>query len=184
MKRIILILFILLPIISYAGVIVKRSGERLEGVSIKTASGNDVIYVTKQGTQVTLSKSEVSAILYDDGRYEEIPIVMEPDENPLEKITSENASNNMDAMESSSKSVTVHTREQQQNTKTPIPQKCMNEGNDVYKKTFEAERNKFVQLGYSKTQAYQMASNKAYLAKQEAIEKCCEEVNRLMSQME
>lgn len=72
MKRIFVILFAMLPMLMNAGVIMKKSGERIEDVSIKSASGSDVVYLTTSGKEVTLSKSEVSAILYDDGRYEEI----------------------------------------------------------------------------------------------------------------
>lgn len=50
----------------------KRSGERLEDVSIKSVTDTEIIYVDQNGTETTIPKSEVSAILYDNGRYEEI----------------------------------------------------------------------------------------------------------------
>ena len=70
MKKSLLILFALLPTFLYAGVIMKQSGERLEDVTIKSVTNTEIVYVLN-GTETTLPKSEVSAILYDDGRYEE-----------------------------------------------------------------------------------------------------------------
>ncbi len=71
MKRIIIILFAFLPMLAQAGVIMKRSGERLEDVTIKSVTDSEVVYELS-GQEMTLLKSDVSAILYDDGRYEEI----------------------------------------------------------------------------------------------------------------
>lgn len=70
MKKI-LIFFAILPTFLYAGVIVKQSGERLENVTIKSVTDSEIIYIIN-GDEATLPKSETSAILYDDGRYEEI----------------------------------------------------------------------------------------------------------------
>ena len=71
MKRIIIILLALLPMLAQAGVIMKRSGERLEDVTIKSVTDSEIVYELN-GVETTLPKSEVSAILYDNGRYEEI----------------------------------------------------------------------------------------------------------------
>ena len=71
MKRIIVIVFAILPLFLYAGVIMKHSGERLEDVVIKSVTETKIVYEL-DGTESTLPKSDVSAILYDDGRYEEI----------------------------------------------------------------------------------------------------------------
>ena len=72
MKRTIIILFALLPMLMYAGVIMKKSGDRIENVSIKSVTDTEVIYIAENGEETSILKSEVSAILYDDGRYEEI----------------------------------------------------------------------------------------------------------------
>lgn len=72
MKRIFIILFALLPMLLNAGVIMKRSGERLDEISIKSVSDTDIVYVDASGNETTILKNDVSAILYDDGRYEEI----------------------------------------------------------------------------------------------------------------
>ena len=72
MKRTIIILFALLPIVLNAGVIMKKSGDRIENISIKSVTDNEVIYTAENGNEMSILKSEVSAVLYDDGRYEEI----------------------------------------------------------------------------------------------------------------
>lgn len=71
MKRTIIILFALLPMLMQAGVIMKRSGERLEDVTIKSVTDSEIVYELN-GQEVIIPKSEVSAILYDNGHYEEI----------------------------------------------------------------------------------------------------------------
>ena len=72
MKRTIIILFALLPMFLNAGVIMKKSGDRIENISIKSVTDNEVIYTAENGHEMSILKSEVSAVLYDDGRYEEI----------------------------------------------------------------------------------------------------------------
>lgn len=72
MKRLIIIAYVLLPALLNAGVILKKSGQRLEDVSIKLVSDTEIIYTTLEGTETSIPKAEVSAVLYDDGRYEEI----------------------------------------------------------------------------------------------------------------
>lgn len=72
MKRIFIILFALLPLLLNAGVIMKRSGERVDEISIKNVSDTEIVYIDASGNEVSILKNDVSAILYDDGRYEEI----------------------------------------------------------------------------------------------------------------
>lgn len=72
MKRTIIILFALLPMILNAGVIMKKSGDRIENISIKSVTDSEVIYTAENGNEMSILKSDVSAVLYDDGRYEEI----------------------------------------------------------------------------------------------------------------
>lgn len=72
MKRIFVILFAMLPMLMNAGVIMKKSGDRIENVSIKSITDTEVIYTAENGTEASLLKSDVQAVLYDDGRYEEI----------------------------------------------------------------------------------------------------------------
>ena len=70
MKKLFL-LFSLLPMFLHAGVIVKHSGDRLEDVSIKSVTATEIVYIAEDGKEASISKSEISAVLYDDGRYEE-----------------------------------------------------------------------------------------------------------------
>lgn len=72
MKKIGLLLLLLTPVVLYAGVIVKKNGERLEDVTIKSSSGNEFVYIDDNGVEGSVPRSEVAAVLYDDGRYEEI----------------------------------------------------------------------------------------------------------------
>ncbi len=72
MKKIFVLLIAVLPILLHAGVIVKQSGESLDGVNIKSVTDTEIVYITSSGKEESMLKSEATAILYDDGRYEEI----------------------------------------------------------------------------------------------------------------
>lgn len=72
MKRILIILVSMMPAFLYAGVILQKNGDRLEDVSIKSVNETEIIYITQNGEETSILKSDVSAILYDNGRYEEI----------------------------------------------------------------------------------------------------------------
>ena len=73
MKRFIFTLLLLYPLLLIqAGVIMKKTGERLEDVSIESVSGTEIVYISPSGESMTMPISEASAVLYDDGRYEEI----------------------------------------------------------------------------------------------------------------
>lgn len=82
MKRLALILTVL-PCVVYAGVIVKTNGDRLEDVSIQSSENNVFVYVDEDGKQGSVPRSEVSAVLYDDGRYEEIKQEVVPEAAPI-----------------------------------------------------------------------------------------------------
>ena len=83
MKRI--IFFSIIPILSIpllAGVIVKKNGENLEDVSIINVTASEIIYVDENNQEQIILKEEASAILYDDGRYEEITSFAQPSTPP------------------------------------------------------------------------------------------------------
>lgn len=73
MRRLLIIitLSIITPAFIYAGVIMKKTGETIEDVTIQSVSSNDIVYI-QNGSEYTISKSDISAILHDDGRFEEI----------------------------------------------------------------------------------------------------------------
>ncbi len=72
MKKLFIALFAFLPMLMSAGVIVKQSGENIEDVTIKSITDTEILYVLQNGTEVSVQKSEVTAVLHDDGKYEEI----------------------------------------------------------------------------------------------------------------
>lgn len=72
MKRLITIVLLLAPALLNAGVIMKKSGERIEDVSIKSVSGGEIIYIDSENVEISIPKSDVEGVLYDNGKYEEI----------------------------------------------------------------------------------------------------------------
>ncbi|MCQ2347236.1 MAG: hypothetical protein MJZ92_04830 [Paludibacteraceae bacterium] len=75
MKKLLLFgLLISMSVMSYAGVLLTKSGARIENVTIVSVTDTEVIYSVNNGEPITISKNDLSAILYDDGRYEEIQV--------------------------------------------------------------------------------------------------------------
>ncbi len=74
MKRISLIITLVTLNIFFAisAVIVKKNGENIDGVSINEITSSEINYTVPNGEQQKIAREEVSAILHDDGRYEEI----------------------------------------------------------------------------------------------------------------
>lgn len=72
MKKIVVLLFTTFSMLLNAGVIVKTSGDKIENVTIKSVTNAEIVYVAANGEETSILKSDVQAILYDDGRYEEI----------------------------------------------------------------------------------------------------------------
>lgn len=72
MKRLITIVLLLAPTLLNAGVIMKKTGERIEDVSIKSVSGGEIIYIDSENVEISIPKSDVEGVLYDNGKYEEI----------------------------------------------------------------------------------------------------------------
>ena len=102
MKRSLFVVLVLLPSLLFAGVIVKKNGESLEDVSITSITDTDIEYISEKGKKLTIPKSEVSAILHDDGRYEELKQSASPQEMP--SYTENNDDNNADYSETQKKS--------------------------------------------------------------------------------
>lgn len=70
-KQLLLLLCISISIVSLAGIIVTKNNGNIDGVSDITIYDYEVTY-TENGTSKSLPIDQVSAVLYDDGRYEEI----------------------------------------------------------------------------------------------------------------
>ncbi|MCQ2340367.1 MAG: hypothetical protein MJZ79_06290 [Paludibacteraceae bacterium] len=73
MKKIGVILLAVLtfPIFAYAGIIIPKEGENIEDVSNIFVTGAEVKYVLN-GQEQSMPISKVAAVMYDDGRYEEV----------------------------------------------------------------------------------------------------------------
>ena len=82
MRKVILVLLGLLPIFSFAGVIMTTNGERIEDVSIQSETSESIVYV-ENGVEKTISIERVQAVLFDNGNFKEYPkyssvVVSEP----------------------------------------------------------------------------------------------------------
>ena len=72
MKNILFVLLLTISsILSFAGVIMTSSNERLEDVTITNENDSAIVYM-QNGEEKFIAIEQVSAILYDDGQYKEI----------------------------------------------------------------------------------------------------------------
>lgn len=70
MKKIFVLLLGFMPMFSFAGIIMTSSNERLEDVTITSENDTAIIYI-QEGVEKSIPVTQVSAILYDDGRFKE-----------------------------------------------------------------------------------------------------------------
>ena len=82
MRKVILVLLGLLPIFSFAGVIMTTNGERIEDVTIQSETSESIVYI-ENGIEKTISIERVQAVLFDNGNFKEYPkyssvVVSEP----------------------------------------------------------------------------------------------------------
>lgn len=74
MKRLFLILLLCVPCLLQAGIIVTKNNSNIDNVTNIIIGETEITY-EQDGLAKSISKDEVSAILYDDGRYEEIQTI-------------------------------------------------------------------------------------------------------------
>lgn len=68
MKRILLALCAIVPLVAFADIIATYNNGNIEDVTVVSVGADEVVY--KQGkTQKTIASSEVEGVLYDDGRF-------------------------------------------------------------------------------------------------------------------
>lgn len=83
MKRLVLFLLLCLPCFIQAGIIVTKDDGNIEDVTSITIGSTEITY--KQNGQLkSISRDDVSAVLHDNGRYEEIKPASEVEENNAE----------------------------------------------------------------------------------------------------
>lgn len=106
-KKALLFIFLLqISLFVFAGGVVKKSGEIITGVTNIVVDG-DIVKFTLDGKEQTMPLSEVHAILYDNGKYEEIkstnsnqPInetVADESEFEIENIGATNSNKNVNS---------------------------------------------------------------------------------------
>jgi len=84
MKRIIIFLLLCNPLFLQAGIIVTKSDGNLEDVSNITVGKTEITY-KQDGEIKSINRDEVSAVLYDNGKYEEIKSIEEVEEEETQQ---------------------------------------------------------------------------------------------------
>lgn len=184
---------------AFADVVILNEYEQISDVKVQLPIIGDTISYTEEGVLKHIAKNNVSAVLFDNGRYQEIihstpawdipDSVLKAEEKAALDVlkqtqdeTTENVSQQKHTDVSSettnqdSKVVNILDANNTSATPTIIPQQCMNLGNEEYKRVFAEQRASALQKGYSKRQAYMLASDAAFKAKQQVIEECTKSV--------
>ncbi len=74
MKKFIFLLLIgLMPLYSFAAIIITQNDERLEDVTIQSETDSTIV-ILQQGAEISLPISTIKGILYDNGTYKEISL--------------------------------------------------------------------------------------------------------------
>ena len=84
MKRIIIFMLLCNPLFLQAGIIVTKSDGNLEDVSNVTVGKTEITY-KQDGEIKSINRDEVSAVLYDNGKYEEIKSIEEVEEEETQQ---------------------------------------------------------------------------------------------------
>ncbi|MCQ2311285.1 MAG: hypothetical protein MJZ64_06005 [Paludibacteraceae bacterium] len=73
MKKVSVLLFVVLtfPIFTIGGIIIPKEGDNIEDVTNISVTGTEVKYFVN-GQEQSMSAKKVAAVMYDDGRYEEV----------------------------------------------------------------------------------------------------------------
>ncbi|MCQ2311286.1 MAG: hypothetical protein MJZ64_06010 [Paludibacteraceae bacterium] len=96
--------------IAFAGVIVTKNEGNIEDVSNIVVSSTEVSFM-ENGNSKSLPIDQVSAVLYDDGRYEDVKVMPQPTSQPIQETTSystntsEQVVSNNDVMATTTQSV-------------------------------------------------------------------------------
>lgn len=177
MKRV----FLLTMILSCAGialaqdVIALKSGERIENVVVSSITDKSIVYV-KNGEEISIPHNSADAVLYADGRYEQIKPTLVGDSAAIAAVEQLG----YDANELQQMMNSGEDRKMLLFQDKAYPANCRKEGKKVYYKVFnelykpalkEAKRS-----GLSQFEAIQKAMNevfpKAMRASNETVREC------------
>lgn len=86
MKKSALLLLAISPVLAIAGIIVPKSGDNIEDATNIVVSDTEISYQIGSENK-TINRSDVSAIMYDDGRYEEIKSVSQQQTTSMQAVT-------------------------------------------------------------------------------------------------
>lgn len=166
----------------HAGVILKTSGEQIDDASGISVTDTEVKYKDSNGNSNSIPKSEVSAVLYDNGKYEEIKQQAavaedEPDQEAASKSNHSFFNSGKSDNETKQRKEDRTERAEDGSSrgkkeKRMIPQACYADANKVYQAVFKESYEKAVQQGYNKIQAYKIAAEEATQARQQTLDDC------------
>lgn len=88
MKRLLFVVYMLLPFAAYADIIVTRSNGNIEDVKVVSMSPESVLY-TQDGQAKSIQSADVEGVLYNDGRYVTPPSASQVHEQSVTNISND-----------------------------------------------------------------------------------------------
>ena len=162
MKKILFVLLLTISSsLSFAGVIMTTSDERIEDVSIQSETDSTIIYL-QNGVKKSIAIEQISGILYDNGKYREFVSKFIAPDNLIE-----------DANEKSVVvSATQHAKSKQQIIDEKQHKECQKNANKLFNKKFQEVYSLCIKEGKTQEDAKIKAREEANFVKNQSLKEC------------
>ncbi len=151
MKKILFVVMLTISsMLSFAGVIMTSSNERIEDVTINSETDSAIIYL-QNGVVKSIPIEQVSGILYDDGQYRELL---------------------SERVEFSVGSTPRNVKTEQQKKEERQHKECQKTANKLFNKKFQEVYSQCIKAGYTQEDAKIKAREEAAIVKEQALRDC------------
>lgn len=162
MKRILFILILTISsTLSFAGVIMTSSNERLEDVTITSENDTAIVYM-QDGVEKSIAIEQVSGILYDNGKYREFVSKFIAPDNLIEDENEKSAA----------VSATQHAKSEQQRKEEMQYKECQKNAKKIFNKKFQEVYSQCIKEGKTQEDAKIKAREEANFVKNQSLKEC------------
>ena len=147
--------------LSFAGVIMTSSNERLEDVTITSENDTAIVYM-QNGVKRSISIEQVSGILYDNGKYREFVSKFIAPDNLIEDENEKSAA----------VSATQHAKSEQQRKEEMQYKECQKNAKKIFNKKFQEVYSQCIKEGKTQEDAKIKAREEANFVKNQSLKEC------------
>ena len=162
MKKILFVVMLTISsMLSFAGVIMTSSNERLEDVTITSENDTAIVYM-QNGVKRSISIEQVSGILYDNGKYREFVSKFIAPDNLIEDENEKSAA----------VSATQHAKSEQQRKEEMQYKECQKNAKKIFNKKFQEVYSQCIKEGKTQEDAKIKAREEANFVKNQSLKEC------------